>query len=174
MGLFTPTLLRRRITDVTAADLQALTATALLLDVDNTLTLHDSPQLDAAVAEWLAARRAEGLALMIVSNATRERVEPFAARVGLPFVWRAAKPLPFGFWRAARRLGVPRRRCVVIGDQSFTDTLGARLAGISCIQLLPIQREQNKPFLQFKRRLELPILRRYRRRAAKKKRRERV
>ena len=45
MSLFFPTLYRRRITDVTAEDLHRLGAKALLLDVDNTLTTHDAPDL---------------------------------------------------------------------------------------------------------------------------------
>lgn len=104
---------------------------------------------------------AAGFTPTVVSNALRKRVEPFAGKLGLRFIAFACKPLPIGFLRAAKRLGLPRRQCVVIGDQTFTDVLGARLAGIPCIQLLPIQLEEHKPLMQLKRRLEKGILARY-------------
>ncbi len=163
MKLFYPTMLKNRITDITDDDLHCFGARALLLDVDNTLTTHDSQQLSPEVRDWLTAREAAGFALILVSNAPEKRVQPFAERIGLPYVYRAAKPLPIGFRRAMKRLGLSRRECMVIGDQSLTDVLGARLGGMPCIQLMPIEEERGKPFLQWKRRVERVILKRYRR-----------
>ena len=164
MGLFAPTFLRERVTDLTPAWLRARGVRGLLLDVDNTLTEHYDPDLSDGVRRWLRDVSAAGIALVIVSNAKRRRVEPFAEKVGLPGRWLAAKPLPFGLWRGVRQMGLSRRDCLVVGDQTFTDTLGANLAGIRCVQLTPLRLEENKPFLMFKRRLEGPILQRVRRR----------
>ena len=158
MGLFTPTVLRRRITDVTVEELRSLGVQGVLLDVDNTLTTHYCPDLPDEVGAWLAAMQEAGIRFTVVSNAKRYRVEPFAAKLGLQCVWLAAKPLPFGFWRGVRRLGLARRACVAIGDQTFTDTLGAKLAGVRCVQVLPMKWEEDKPFMMFKRRLENKIL----------------
>lgn len=168
MSLLTPTLLRKRITDVTPEDLRALGVKGVLLDVDNTLTTHYNPDLPAAIAAWLAAMQREGFRFTLVSNAKRRRVEPFAAKLGMSCTWLAAKPLPGGYWKAARRLGLSRKECVAVGDQIFTDTLGARLAGMRCIQLEPIELEKQKPFLMFKRRREAKILRRLRQRKEEK------
>ena len=55
MPLFTPDLLKNRITDITLEDLRALGVRGLLLDVDNTLTTHGSQALDPAVRQWLEA-----------------------------------------------------------------------------------------------------------------------
>ena len=164
MGLFRPTMRYRRITEITVDDLRSLAVKGILLDVDNTLTTHYCPDLSDEVADWLAAVQAAGIRLTIVSNAKRYRVEPFAAKVGLSCVWTAAKPLPFGFWRGIRRLGVKRRHCLAIGDQTFTDTLGAKLAGVRVVQLEPIQLEEDKPFMMFKRRIESYILKKEMRR----------
>ena len=120
--------------------------------------LHNCPDLSDEVARWLKMVAEAGIALTIVSNAKQYRVEPFAAKVGLSCVWMAAKPLPFGFWRGVRTLGVPRRQCLAIGDQTFTDTLGAKLAGVRVVQLQPIQLAEDKPFMMFKRRIEAYIL----------------
>ncbi len=154
MKLFQPDLLKRRITDLTESDLRAWGIQGLLLDVDNTLTTHDSQALSDEVEAWIEYMREVGFSLMIVSNAKESRVKPFADRIGLAFEYRAAKPLGIGFARARRRLGLSKSQCVVIGDQLFTDLLGAKCAGIRCVQVLPIELEYGKPFMMFKRRLE--------------------
>lgn len=166
MPLFFPTLYRRRITDVTVDDLHRLGVKALLLDVDNTLTTHDAPDLTDAVKAWLAQMGESGFSLIIVSNNRAERVAPFAEKIGLSYYAHARKPLPFGFRAAAKQVGVCRKECVVIGDQLFTDMLGANLAGIPSILLEPIQPETQQKFIVFKRKIEKPMLnsRRQRRR----------
>jgi len=154
MSLFFPTLYRRRITDVTVEDLHRLGAACVLLDVDNTLTTHDAPDLDASVREWLDRMQEEGLLLIIVSNNCPERVDPFARSVGLPYAALARKPLPVGYRAASAALDVSLRECVAIGDQIFTDVLGANLAGIPSILLEPIQPEVEQKFIVFKRKIE--------------------
>lgn len=160
MALLYPDLLRSRITDITVEDLHTLGVRGLLLDVDNTLTTHGSQELDDRVKEWLAMMKREGFAMTIVSNARDARVKPFAERVDLRHISLACKPLPLGFWRGARRLGLPINECAAVGDQTFTDMLGARLAGVHAIQLLPILSEHSWSF-RLKRRLEKRILQRY-------------
>ncbi len=159
MALFYPTLYRRRITDLTSADLRTLGVSGLLLDVDNTLTTHDCPELEPAVTAWLAAMQAAGFHMTVVSNNSPQRVAPFAGRIGLPFQAKAAKPLPGGYRAAARALGLLPQQCAVIGDQIFTDILGANLAGMPSVLLEPIQPETQQKFIVFKRRLERLLLR---------------
>lgn len=158
MSLFFPTLYRRRITDVTVEDLRRLGAACVLLDVDNTLTTHDAPDLTDAVKVWLDEVWEAGLPLIVVSNNSAERVAPFAEKIGLPYYAHARKPLPFGFRAAAKQMGCQRKQCVVIGDQIFTDMLGANLAGMPSILLEPIQFETEQKFIAFKRKIERPML----------------
>ena len=166
MSLFYPTLYRRRITDVTAEDLRRLGASCVLLDVDNTLTTHDAPELEPAVVAWLDEMRTK-FALVIVSNNNAERVAPFAKKIGLPFHALARKPLPGGFWEAGAENRMAAEECVVIGDQIFTDILGANLAGMKSILLEPIQLETKQKFIAFKRKIERPMLNTRKQRARK-------
>lgn len=162
MPLFYPTVRKRRITDITAADLRTLGVRGLLLDVDNTLTRYKSQELDPAVAAWLAQMQQEGFALTIVSNGLPGRVRPFAQKVGLRCIAFACKPSPLGYIRGARRLGLKRRECAIIGDQMFTDVVGANLCGMRSVMLEPIELEQGKPTIQLKRKCERWMLaRRY-------------
>ena len=104
--------------------------------------------------------RAAGVKLMIVSNNTKKRVSPFAARLGLPFVSMACKPLTFGLAAARRRFGVKRRQMAIVGDQLFTDRLAASFFGIRALVVSPRGGPARKD-IQFKRKLEQPFLRRY-------------
>lgn len=167
MGLFYPTVLKNRITEITVDELTAMGVKALLLDVDNTLTEHHSQHLDEQTAAWLQTMRENGVALMLVSNSKDPRVRPFAARIGLSYVHTACKPVPFGFWRAAKALGISKAQCLAVGDQSFTDVLGAKLAGVRVVQLMPIKVEDGWSF-RLRRSLEKRILAGYARRLARK------
>ena len=102
--LLTPEYIFRAIEAITPEFLRQHGITALVLDVDNTLTGDGSQQLDATVQQWLDTMRAAGVRLTIVSNNTAARVRPFADRVGLAWVPLACKPLPVGMAVARRRL----------------------------------------------------------------------
>lgn len=158
MALFYPTMYRQRITDVTVEDLNRLGVRGVLLDIDNTLTTHDNPVLDERVAAWIDTMRQAGFSLVVMSNNCDERVRPFAQAIGLSYQARAAKPLPRGYRAAARAMGLPAIRCVAIGDQIFTDILGANLSGMKSVLLEPIEPEIEQKFIVFKRRFERVVL----------------
>ncbi len=154
MSLFYPTVYHRRITDITVEQLHTMGVKGLLLDVDNTLTTHGSQELSDDVRDWLDTMKQAGIRMTVVSNSWEWRVAPFAKRIGLRHTSLSCKPLPIGFWRGIRRLQLKRSECLAIGDQVFTDIIGANLCGIRCVQLQPILLETGKPILKLKRRLE--------------------
>ena len=153
MPFLPPDIMLHRVTDIQESFLRAHGKKALFLDVDNTLTTHNNPQPDPAILAWLEEMRAHGIAMMLVSNNSGARVADFARKLRLPYTARACKPLPFGFWRAARALGVSCKEAVVVGDQIFTDIWGGRLFGALSIWVEPIEVEDGS-FFRFKRRLE--------------------
>jgi hypothetical protein len=75
----------------------------------------------------------------MLSNNFTERVTGIAAKIGVGCIPNALKPLPFGFFRAVRHLGLPRRAVAVVGDQLFTDVLGGKLCGLYTILTEPIE-----------------------------------
>lgn len=150
-----------RIWEITPAWLRKQGLSVLLLDVDNTLTTHDSPSVDPRVTAWLEEMKACGIRLLILSNNKRERVEPFAKKLGLGCISRAAKPLGTGVRRACARLNAPKSGVGIVGDQIFTDVLCANLAGVRSILVDYMEAE---PFLFFKmkRSLERRLMKRRR------------
>ena len=132
---------------------------ALILDLDNTLSLHGSPAAEEGIPEWLDNMRALGVKMVVVSNNTNHRVAPLARQLGLPFIANGAKPLTIGITRALRFLGVPRERTAVVGDQIFTDVMGGNLARTRTILVEPFHAEKNL-FFRIKRAAENIVYRR--------------
>ena len=73
------------------------------------------------------------------------------------FIPEGEKPLPVGYKKAAAKLGVPKNEICTIGDQLFTDILGAKLFGIKSILVPPIEPEKTA-FFKIKRAAEKPFL----------------
>lgn len=157
MSIFYPHERHPTILDISPKTIAESGFRGVILDVDNTLTTHDNPVPSDGVLAWLQAAREAGLQLIILSNNSAERVSLFATLLGLDFESNGKKPLPTGYRRALLRLGLSNKEAVAIGDQIFTDVLGARLAGIYCIFVNPIEPEHTR-FFRFKRWLERPIL----------------
>ena len=124
--------------DVRVDELWARGLRGIVLDLDNTCCAYHQPELAAGVADWVAGAQDRGFRIVILSNNFSERVAAVGAQLGVPTVPNALKPLPFGFLRALRLLGTPRRATVVIGDQVFTDVLGGKLLGLHTVLTEPI------------------------------------
>ena len=69
----------------------------------------------------------------------------------------AKKPLPTGFRRACKRLGIKPEQAAVVGDQLFTDMLGGNLLGAYTVLTEPYELESMK-FFKIKRACERFIM----------------
>ena len=78
-----------------------------------------------------------GIGLTIVSNGAEKRVRPFAEKLGLAYLYRSAKPLPFALMVARRRMGVRRKQMAMVGDQLYADRMAAALYGIPGLMVIP-------------------------------------
>ena len=158
--LLKPKIKLDRVTDITVEMLKKRNIEGLILDVDNTLSTHHGQTLTEGLPEWLAYMRENNIQLTVLSNSNTKRLTPFAEKIGLDFIAMGLKPLPFGFWRAVKALGLPKKRVATVGDQIFTDTLGGNVAGVTTILLTPILPETSLRF-RFKRWLERGVYRLY-------------
>lgn len=146
MPLFRPTICKSTIFDVTPQLLRSMGVKALLLDVDNTIATYTSHTPVPGAVEWAHNLQSEGFDVIIVSNNYEHRVSAFAKSFGLPWISFAIKPLPFGYLKARRRLHRTCRECAILGDQIFTDVIGANLCGMKSILLSPIEPEEGVSF----------------------------
>lgn len=126
---------------------------ALLFDIDNTLAEYDSPYPDDKLIDLFNKLISDGFKIYFLSNNNRMRVKTFAERTGFPYKARALKPLGIYIKKAMRQLGVNNDNTALIGDQLFTDVLGANRANITSILVKPLSDKEDK-FVAFKRHLE--------------------
>jgi HAD superfamily phosphatase (TIGR01668 family) len=98
--------------------------------------------------------------MMIVSNNNAERVIPFAQNLGLDFVPNGRKPLATGFKKAQAIMNIQFSEIAIVGDQIFTDILGANLKRVRTIYVHPIELESGF-FFKIKRFLEKPFIRKF-------------
>ncbi len=156
--MFKPNFIFNEFTNITPDFLSKNNINALLLDVDNTLTVeHKSKVLRSGAEAWFMQMKKNGTKLIVLSNAKSKRAKVFADSIGLNVVGMSAKPLPFGYLKAVNNLGVKRKNAAMVGDQIFTDTLGANLLGIKTILVTDITPEEPLSF-KIRRKLEKKIL----------------
>lgn len=157
--LFKPDWWLKSVLEIDRDFLEKTHIRGLILDLDNTLSMHGSPAAENGVFEWLDYMRSCGIKMYVVSNNTKTRVEPLAKELGLPFFAFGCKPLPKGIRRAAKAMRLPRKQIALVGDQIFTDVIGGNVYGVKTVLVEPFQLE-DKPSFRFKRRLESVVFKR--------------
>jgi len=153
MSLLDPTIALRHVTDITPELLDKLGVDTILLDVDNTLAPPTSKIPFKGVQDWIDSVKKTGVKIIICSNNYYSRIKPFADSVGLDCVAMSMKPFPFGFNRAKRRLKEKPQSVLVVGDQIYTDILGANLAGMKSV-LLRRRSKEHGWSIRLRRRME--------------------
>lgn len=110
----------------------------ILLDMDNTILSREEDEINEYTKAWVINLKAQGFKVCIISNNWAKRLEVLAGDLNIEIVSKAVKPLPFAFFLSLQKLGARPRNTVMIGDQLFTDVLGARLLNILTIMVRPI------------------------------------
>lgn len=138
MTLLLPDKYAARLSEIDISDLRNAGVRGIIMDLDNTLVGYREQRPAPEVSTWVERALGAGFRLVIVSNNVRAWVEEIATGLKIAFVHKAAKPLPLGFGKALQLLQTARSETIVIGDQFFTDVLGAKLYGLQVILTEPL------------------------------------
>ena len=128
----------------------------IIFDIDNTLVPHGAPADERAI-HFFARLRELGFVTTMVSNNKEPRVKSFCDAVESPYIYKAGKPKPEGYEKAMDNMGTDKTNTLFVGDQIFTDVMGANLAGIYSILVKPIHPKEEIQIV-LKRFLEKPII----------------
>ena len=133
---------------------------AVILDVDNTILDFDK-KIPEGVKEWCEDLKNQGIKFCILSNSNKiDKVKMVAETLNIPYFYLATKPLKRGFKKAVKLLEEEPKRIAAVGDQIFTDVIGANRYKIYSILVKPIA--QKDIFItRVKRPLENFIIKRY-------------
>ena len=155
--MFHATIAVKSVCDITPELLKNLGVKGLLLDIDNTLTTHDNPVPATGVLDWIAIMKSAEIQMRLVSNNHSPRVQPFAKLLNISYVCESKKPLSKGFSQAMQEMQISKNALCVVGDQIYTDILGANWFHVKSIYVKPMELEKTA-FFKFKRFMEKPFL----------------
>lgn len=134
----------------------------IILDVDNTLIDYYKNILDG-VEEWCKNLQEKGIKFCIASNSNnKEKVRGIAQKLEIPYIFFAKKPLKGGLKKAAQIMELKNNEVAVVGDQIFTDVLGANRCKMFSILVEPIE-EKDIFITKIKRPIENIIKKKYNR-----------
>ncbi len=130
----------------------------LILDIDNTIVPPHARDIGSEALQWIKKAGSEGFRLLILSNASRRRVDRFVAGIDIEAISRAGKPAASAFTAAKSKLGLESENIAVFGDQLFTDIAGGNRAGMFTVLVRPIDERRDWIFIRFKRLLEKIVM----------------
>lgn len=133
-----------KITDIDVNFLKEKDIKAVILDVDNTLMDLDKNPLEN-IECWIKKLKNENIKICIASNSIKkEKIAKVAEKLDVPFIYFSTKPFKRGLKKAKKILKEENENIAEIGDQLFTDVLGANRMKMFSILTKPISGEKTK------------------------------
>ncbi|SHM52119.1 hypothetical protein SAMN05660826_01249 [Caldanaerovirga acetigignens] len=115
---------------------------AILVDLDNTLVPWNSSEVNDKLIKWIEEGKEKGFKFCIVSNNLARRIIEFSKKLGIPAVTGAFKPGKKIFLKGLEVTGTTAKETAFVGDQLFTDVLGAKRMGMKVILVKPISEKE--------------------------------
>ena len=151
-----PRIILSEVTQLTPEFLRDRGVRLLMLDFDNTMIPYTTNEPTDKLIAWLEEMKNAEIFLCVVSNSKRDRVKLFCQKYDIPCVTHAMKPFSRGIKACMAQFAVPAEECALVGDQIFTDTLGANCCGVTSVLVKSIH---NHTFwLKLRHAAEMPFI----------------
>lgn len=131
----------------------------LIFDIDNTLVHHGDDSTEK-IDELFRIIQNIGFKTLLLSNNNEERVKRFLKNIDSLYICDAEKPKVANYLKAVEMMNISKEETLFIGDQVFTDILGANKSGIASI-LVKFIRANGETKIGKRRQLENIILKMY-------------
>lgn len=159
MGIFKPNMYKKNIFEIDYEKLKSLGITCLVFDLDNTLGLIENKRCPRNTKKLLKTLQKDFL-ILISSNNTRERIEPYLKDLGIGGVSFSLKPLTRGLRKIKKNYHLKKKEMCMIGDQIVTDILSGNRFNIFTILVDPLG-EKDLKITGLNRKIEAKIVKRY-------------
>lgn len=137
--IFYPKGYFKKVSDVSLEYLRQNGIKGLILDVDNTLIDYYKNMSEDTV-KWANELKQAGMKMCILSNSNKkDKVQEVAKKLELEYSYFGMKPFKRGFKKAQKMLDLENGQIAVIGDQLFTDVIGANRMRMFSILVEPIE-----------------------------------
>ena len=151
-----PKIIVPALTDVSAQLLHSRNIKLLMLDFDNTIVPYTTSTPTAQMQSWLEHMIKSDIQLCVVSNSRKDRVKIFCEKYGIACITHANKPFSKGIRECLGKFGTDPAECALVGDQIFTDTLGANCTGVTSILVSAI--DNHNFWLKLRHVAEMPFI----------------
>ena len=151
-----PGIITDELTDLTPGLLKSYGIRLLMMDFDNTIVPYTTDVPTEKMERWLKRMLESDIQICVVSNSRNDRVKIFCGKYGIPVIVRAKKPGTKGIKECLARFGMDPKSAALVGDQIYTDTLGANNAGVTPILVKAIH--NHNIWLKLRHVLELPFI----------------
>ena len=151
-----PKIIVPSLTDVSEELLRNRGIKLLMLDFDNTIVPYTTSTPTEAMDAWLEKMANSEISLCVVSNSHKDRVKIFCAKYGIDCITHANKPFSKGIKECLEKYRIEIGSCALVGDQIFTDTLGANCTGVTSILVKAI--DNHNIWLKLRHIAEIPFI----------------
>ena len=151
-----PKLILPSLTDVSPELLCSRGIKLLMLDFDNTIVPYTTSTPTEKMQTWLATMVQSDIQLCVVSNSHKDRVKLFCSQYGIDCITHANKPFSKGIKECLDKYRINPNLCALVGDQIFTDTLGANCTGVTSILIEAI--DNHNIWLKLRHVAEMPFI----------------
>jgi len=103
----------------------------ILFDLDNTIADNRDKLPRLEIAKLFKEIHKQGFKTIIMSNALPRRVKRFASVLDSDYIYLACKPLKRNYLKVLEKY--PKESIATVGDQIYTDIVGANNLGIQSI-----------------------------------------
>lgn len=134
-----PNIFLNNVKEITYELLQKNGIKGLILDVDNTL-IDYYKNMPEGIEQWCKDLQSKNIKFCIASNSNKKsKVKDVSQKLGIPYIFFAKKPLKGGLNKARQIMELQPNEVAVVGDQIFTDILGANRCKMFSILVEPIK-----------------------------------
>ena len=151
-----PKLIAHSLTDISPQLLRSMGIKLLMLDFDNTIVPYTTCVPTEEMRQWFDVMKSQDIILCIVSNSHSDRVPKFCRENGLECITHACKPFTRGIRQCLEKFRMPASQAALVGDQIYTDTLGANCVGVTSILVKAI--DNHNFWLKARHVLEMPFI----------------
>ncbi|MGN1032013.1 MAG: YqeG family HAD IIIA-type phosphatase [Intestinibacter sp.] len=133
----------------------------IIFDIDNTL-VHHGDDSTKEIDDLFQTIQNIGFKTLLLSNNSEKRIKRFIKNIDSLYIHDAKKPNVDNYLKAIVMMNIKKEESIFIGDQIFTDILGANKSQIANI-LVKYIRLENETKIGKRRHLENLILKFYKR-----------
>lgn len=140
--LLYPKFYYKNVQSINLEELDRLNIKGIILDVDNTL-IDYKRIMPEEIKKWIEEAKNKNFKVCILSNSNKkDKISKVADELDLEYIMSAKKPFKLGYNKVLELLKLSPEECVAVGDQVFTDVIGANRMKINSIYVEPINKKE--------------------------------